>query len=90
MRGVITFDDMKKVNQTQWDITTVRAVMTPADKLVSAHPQEEALSILQRMDEQGINQMPIVNDGLFLGMIFRPNLLRLIQLRAELGANREG
>jgi Zn-dependent protease/CBS domain-containing protein len=83
MRGVITFDDIKKVPQTQWDITTVRTVMTLADKLVSAHPQEEALSILQRMDEQGINQMPVVKDGAFLGMIFRPNLLRLIQLRAE-------
>lgn len=83
MRGVITFDDIKKVPQTQWDITTVRAVMTLADKLVSAHPQEEALGILQRMDEQGINQMPVVKDGAFLGMIFRPNLLRLIQLRAE-------
>lgn len=83
MKGVITLDDMKKVPQAQWDITTVRSAMTPADKLESAHPQEEALSILQRMDELGVNQMPVVKDGAFLGMISRQNLLRFIQLRSE-------
>lgn len=83
MRGLITIEEMKKVPYSQWYDTTVREAMTPVDKLVSAHPQEEALSILQRMDEQRLNQMPVIKDGAFYGIVFRANLLRFIQLRAE-------
>lgn len=83
MRGIITLDDMKKVPQIQWDITKVKEAMTPADKLESVYPQEEALSILQRMNEHGIDQIPVVKDGIFIGMVFRQNLLRFIQLRSE-------
>ncbi|MFC1925422.1 site-2 protease family protein [Chloroflexota bacterium] len=83
MLGVITLEDMKKVPQAEWDRVPVRSAMTPSHRLVSTHPQEEALSILQRMDEQGLNQMPVMRDGAFVGMVFRHNLLRFIQLRTE-------
>jgi len=85
LEGVVTFENVKTVPQTHWDITPVRTVMTPADKVVSAHPEEEALSILERMDEHDINQMPVVKERLVLGVVVRENLLRLIQLRSELG-----
>lgn len=83
MTGVITVEDMKRVPHSLWYTTSVREAMTPADKLVIAHPQEGALSILQKMNERGMNYMPVMTNGMFTGMIFRQNLIRFIRLRTE-------
>jgi len=85
LAGMLSFENIKAVPQTRWDITPVRAVMTPADKVVSARPEEEALSILERMEEHDLNQMPVVKERLVLGIIVRENLLHFIRLRSELG-----
>lgn len=84
LKGLITSEHIKKVPQTQWNTTPVRAAMTPADKIVSAHPGEEALSILERMEEHGINQIPVIREGVVIGIVVREDLLRFIQLRSEL------
>jgi len=85
LTGMVSFENIKAMPQTRWDITPVRAVMTPADKVVSARPEEEALSILERMEEHDLNQMPVVKERLVLGIIVRENLLHFIRLRSELG-----
>ena len=85
LAGMVSFENIKAVPQTRWDITPVRAVMTPADKVVSARPEEEALSILERMEEHDLNQMPVVKEGIVLGIIVRETLLHFIRLRSELG-----
>jgi Zn-dependent protease len=85
LAGIVSFENIKTVPQTRWDITPVRAVMTPADKVVSARPEEEALSILERMEEYDLNQMPVVKERAVLGIIVRENLLHFIRLRSELG-----
>jgi Zn-dependent protease len=85
LAGMVSFENVKTVPQTRWDITPIRAVMTPADKVVSARPEEEALSILERMEEHDLNQMPVVKDGAVLGIVVRENLLHFIRLRSELG-----
>ena len=83
-RGIITSDNIKAVPQTHWAITPVSAVMTPADKVVSAYPEEEAFSIMEQMEEHGISQIPIVKEGRVIGIVVRENLLRFIRLRSEL------
>jgi Zn-dependent protease/CBS domain-containing protein len=85
LAGMVSFENIKTVPQTRWDITPVRAVMTPADKVVSARPEEEALSILERMEEHDLTQMPVVKERVVLGIIVRENLLHFIRLRSEMG-----
>lgn len=85
LAGMVSFENIKTVPQTRWDITPVRAVMTPADKVVSARPEEEALSILERMEEHDLTQMPVVKERVVLGIVVRENLLHFIRLRSELG-----
>jgi len=59
--------------------------MTPVDKLKIAHPDQDALSILEQMDEGNISQMPVVNGGGVIGLITRDNLIRFLRTRSELG-----
>ncbi len=84
LQGMLTFDSIESVPQSRWDTTRVGDVMVPADKVISADPGEEALSVLERMDEHSINEMPVVKDRVILGIIVRQKLLQFMRLRSGL------
>ncbi len=83
--GLLTLADVKSVPQKKWDRTTVQQVMTPLSKLRSVGPDEAATRVLEIMDESGVSQVPVIQDGRVLGLIGRDNLARFIRARAELG-----
>ena len=58
--GMVSPDGIRSVPQSLWDATPVSAVMVPASKLLVADPEEETLDILERMEENGIGEMPVV------------------------------
>jgi predicted transcriptional regulator len=37
------------------------------------------------MDEWNVNQMPVIDEGRFLGMVARDNLIRYLRTWADLG-----
>jgi CBS domain-containing protein len=81
--GLITLSDLKEVNRERWDYTTVMEAMTPREQLKVALPTDNAATLLERMDEFDINQIPIVDNGQVLGLVARDHLLRLIRTRDE-------
>jgi Zn-dependent protease len=85
LQGLITLHNIKAVPREQWDEVTVGQIMTPADTLLRARPDEDILHLLQRMDEGDVNQVPVMDNGRLLGMITREHLLHYIRLRSELG-----
>ncbi len=85
VKGILTLNNIKSVPQPDWGVTQVREIMTPVDKLKIAHPDQNALSILEQMDESSISQMPVVSGGGVIGLITRENLIRLLRTRSELG-----
>jgi len=85
VRGILTLHNIKAVSQLNWGVTQVKEIMTPVDKLKIAYPDQDALSILEQMDENNINQMPVVSEGRVVGLITRDNLIRLLRTRSELG-----
>jgi Zn-dependent protease len=85
LKGVIALHNIKPVSQQVWGVTQVKEVMTPINKLKVAHHDQDALSILEQMDEDGINQMPVVSEGRVIGLIARDNLIKLLRIRSESG-----
>jgi len=86
LKGILTLHNIKAIPRQDWDKTLVRDIMTPTDQLKTARPAQSALSILEQMAENDINQMPVLSEGKVIGLIARDNLLRLIRNRVELGA----
>jgi len=84
LEGILALEGIKAVPRQRWDVTQVKEIMTPIDKLNVAHPDQEALSILEQMEADGINQMPVVSEGRVIGLITRDNLIRFLRLRSEL------
>jgi len=59
--------------------------MRPMDKIKWASPSEPVLSVLERMQAEDINQMPVLEDGRVVGMIARDSILRVLQARLQVG-----
>jgi predicted transcriptional regulator len=55
------------------------------DKIKWASPSEPVLSVLERMQAEDINQMPVLEDGRVVGMIARDSILRVLQARLQVG-----
>jgi predicted transcriptional regulator len=84
VKGMLTLHNIKSLPQSNWDKTQVEQIMVPANQLKTARPEQDALSILEQMNENDINQMPVVNEGRVIGLITRDNLARFLRTRAEL------
>jgi len=59
--------------------------MTPSERLQVVQQEEEVLGAVERMEEYGISQMPVVSEGRIIGVIARDDMLRLLYTRSRLG-----
>jgi Zn-dependent protease/predicted transcriptional regulator len=84
VKGMVTLQNIKSVPRSNWDTIPVEKIMVPVDQLKAARLEQDALSILEQMDENNINQMLVVNEGRIIGLITRDNLVRFLRTRAEL------
>jgi Zn-dependent protease/predicted transcriptional regulator len=83
--GLVTLHSAKSVPREQWSNTSVQAVMVPMAKVQKAAPGDLALHILERMQSEDINQMPIISGQNIVGMIGRDAILRVLQTRLQAG-----
>ncbi len=83
--GLVTLHSARAVPRDEWNNTSIQAVMVPIDRVHSALPDEPVLQILERMQKEDINQMPVLSDGRIVGMIARDTILRVLQTRLQAG-----
>ncbi len=83
--GLITLDAARSVPREDWSNTSVQAAMMPLDKIHWAQPAEPVLSVLERMQREDINQMPVLDGEHIVGMIARDTILRALQTRLQAG-----
>jgi hypothetical protein len=62
---------------------TALDVMQPAEGMQPARPDDDAASLLQRLESEELVAVPVVAEGEVLGLVARRNLLRLIERRGH-------
>lgn len=85
LEGLVTLHNIKEIPRERWDAVTAGQVMTPLGRLQWASPEDNIMTLLDRMDEADVNQIPVVDHGRLAGMISREQLLRYLRTRSELG-----
>lgn len=83
--GLVTLHAVRTVPREEWGSTSIQAAMLPLSAIHSASPDEPALKVLERMQNEDINQMPVISDGQIVGMIARDTILRALQTRLQVG-----
>jgi Zn-dependent protease len=83
LEGIITLADVRKVPKERWELTTVAQAMTPAERLTTVSPSDNGAIVLERMDEGGVEHMPVVGEGKVMGIISRDRLWQFAQLHTD-------
>ncbi len=88
LNGLMSVHALARVPRDEWNSTSVQAALLPVDKMRWASPDEPVLKVLDRMQAEDLNQMPVLQrepSPQVVGMISRETILRVIQTRAEIG-----
>jgi CBS domain-containing protein len=86
MVGLVTLDDVRKLSPQERETRFVRDIMTPSEKLIVVAPEEKASDALNRLENQDIRQLPVVNGDRIVGMLRRKDILRWLEMQS--GASR--
>jgi CBS domain-containing protein len=57
---MVSLQDVRPVSKQNWCTTLIKEVMTPADRLKIAYPEQDALSVLNLMEESNLSGVPVV------------------------------
>jgi Zn-dependent protease len=82
--GVVYIENLRDIDRSAWDTTTVRQVMVPEKELEVVTPREDAMDAFQKLARREMRQIPVVQNGELIGMIRRRDILRWLQVRSEM------
>jgi CBS domain-containing protein len=82
--GLITLNEVKRIPQSRWPLTTVYDAMVPLDRLRTVTPETPVIDALKIIGRENIHQLPVVSNGRLEGMISRDQILANMLTRADL------
>ena len=88
LAGLITLSDIRHVPRDQWPQTPVGYAMIPLERLHTITPQQNVKDVLPLMTGQDVNQLAVVQDGRLVGVLTREGILRSLEIRRNLGVDR--
>jgi Zn-dependent protease len=83
--GLMTLDRIKEVPRAKWSTTRAGQVMLPLKPLKSIDPDAELWPALQKLDRNGVNQLPVTRDHHVVGMLSREDVISFLRTLQELG-----
>ncbi len=85
LEGMVTLQQIKKVPRSRWAITSVQDIMTTASKLKVAYADQDILNVLQEMNGESAEHIPVMEAGKVVGVISREDVVRFLRTRADFG-----
>jgi len=82
--GLVTINDLRKVEQEQWPTTPVSAVMTPAPDVPTAAPDDQLALALDRFGPD-LPLLPVIENGTLRGLLHRESVLGYVRMRETVG-----
>ncbi len=87
--GLITMGDLRRFPPDEWATTSAFRVMTPREQLYTVASDDELMSALELMAANDVHQLPVIDGFDFSGFVTRADVIRRIQVKAELAGLRE-
>jgi Zn-dependent protease/CBS domain-containing protein len=83
--GLLTMTDIRHVAREAWANTPATEVMTPMDKVHRTTPTAGLDQAFEQMGAEGINQMPVMENGQIEGMLSREDIMDYLHLLQKMG-----
>ncbi len=85
LAGLVTLNEVKQVPEEQRVNVPVQAIAEPIARFPPLSPSDSLWTALQRMDQAGVHQLPVVEGDALLGVLTRETLFRIVRNQMEFG-----
>lgn len=86
LEGLVGLAQLERVPWATWPAVVIADVMVPADEAGAVRPSAPAISVLQRLPNLALAELPVLDEGgRFVGLVAARDLARWVALR-DLGA----
>jgi predicted transcriptional regulator len=82
--GLVSLGDVKRVSPEDYDRVPVREVMVPLAERLTIAPEEDISVAFQRMAEEELGRLIVMQRGRMLGLVTKTGLSRFLQMKLEL------
>jgi Zn-dependent protease len=86
-RGLVSASDLSRFPRDEWENRTVADAMTAASRLFSLSPDDTLSVAADLIAAKNVNQLPVLDEGRLLGFVTRADVIRVLQVREEVGAD---
>jgi signal-transduction protein with cAMP-binding, CBS, and nucleotidyltransferase domain len=83
VKGIISLEDLRGIPSYLWDTTPVEQVMKPVHPEGQINPGGTLLEAMQAMDHSEQVSLPVMYNGIPLGMISKEQVLSYLRTRLE-------
>ncbi len=83
--GLVTLGDAAGVPPDRRAAVRAAEIMTPAERLATATPLTSLQDAIETLGRGDWEQLPVVDDGRFVGLLTRASVMRALRIREELG-----
>ena len=84
MLGMITPNEIRKVNPSIWQFKQVADIMRPVSQIHFVTPDMPAMEALEIMSREDVHQLPVLSNGHVEGVVTRAHVLEILKSRSEL------
>jgi Zn-dependent protease len=82
--GLLTIANLNHVPRANWPVTTAAQAMTPVEQFHLLRSDTGLAQAFEEMNMEGINQLPVVSNGLVQGILSRESVLNFLRTLQEL------
>lgn len=82
--GLLTLHNIRQIPRDRWESTPAAQVMTSMDQVKRTAPKVGLEQALEQMGTDGVNQMPVMENGQIEGMLSREDIIRYLHLLQNL------
>ncbi len=82
--GIVSLSNIKDLSEEEQKSKTVEQMMTPMTPGISMEPGQSLAEAMQRMTEENIGRLLVVEGDRLIGMITKTGLLRFLEIRRVL------
>jgi Zn-dependent protease len=83
VRGVLTLQKIREVPRERWQSTSAEQAMIQSGDMQWVRPDTELWNALERMDQNGVNQLPVIQDDQIAGLLTRENVISFLRTLQE-------
>ncbi|MDA1258541.1 MAG: CBS domain-containing protein, partial [Chloroflexi bacterium] len=85
--GIISLEDVQRVRRDLWEDTPVSSVMTTTP-LFAVGPNDSMTAVVEMITQHFVNQVLVLDTGVFVGVVTRADVTRFLQVRETLSRRR--